>query len=128
MSADSLLTTVLRALSQRTGNAAPGVSTIRKRINLMQVSGAVDIIPVGARIVAEAPALIREDGFNDADRDRLFKALEFPADQDSTGPWAGQRDIEMVAIGFSLETAPSESANCRRSAGPAGFLNPLRQH
>lgn len=76
----------------------------------MQVSGAVHRVAIGAGIITEAPALLREPRLDHGHADNVVELFELARDQRARGPRANQRHIEVIAAGFGFEAAAAVRA------------------
>src|SRR5690606_2982581 len=66
---------------------------------------AVDVVAIGARVVAEAPAFIAQYRLDHRDADHVLQLLEPAPDQRARSPRADQRHVQMVAAGLGGESA-----------------------
>ena len=99
ISADSLVTIVRFCLSHSTGTVTRPECRVCLGIDLMQEALAVDRI--GAR--RQFPAVLQHQRLDHRDGDRVLQLLQLAEDQGAVRPWAGQRDIEVVAPRLGLE-------------------------
>src|SRR5690554_3615625 len=69
----------------------------------MQVLGLVDGVGHHPVIGFEGPAVLGHQRVDHRHRDHLLQALEYPEDQGTMGPGAGQRYVQMIASGLGPE-------------------------
>ena len=107
---------VLVALSHkhRHGNS-PCIARLGPGIDLVEKASAVERIRNDTRPVHERPAVFQHEPVHDREVDHVRKPLELSENQRSMRPWAGERDVEVVAPGFCLET--THAAWPRRAIG-----------
>ena len=139
ISEDSLLTIVRSLLvpQHRHGHPA-GIARIGRGIELVQVAAAVERVAGGARRRLERPAVLAPSASATTEtRDDVLQPLQRAEDQRAVRPWAGQRDVEMIAARLGLEAALARWAraavrgdpvaelrcSCRTNAPPVDFVS-----
>src|SRR5690606_10763532 len=88
----------------RHGDAA-GIGRVGAGVDLVQVIAAIKAVAGRAVLPEERPAMLAHEVVHDIDRDHVLELLQLADDQSAMRPRAGERDIEMVAARFGLETA-----------------------
>src|SRR5208282_5288771 len=88
----------------RHGDAAAEIGP-RLEVELAEHARAEDRIGNDAAARLEGPAAVAEQPMDDRERDHALESLELAEDQGAVRPRAGERDDEVVAVGFGLEAA-----------------------
>src|SRR5207253_8518681 len=98
----------------RDGDAA-GIALISQAIDVGEMFGAVHVV-AGHLAGAELPALRTQRRLDQRERDDLLKPLELAEDHGAVRPWAGERDVEVIAarLGRKATVARQARAAVRR--------------
>ena len=83
---------------------SPCIARLGPGIDFVEKASAVERIGNDTRPVHERPAIFPHEPVHDREVDHLCKPLELSENQCSMRPWAGERDVEVVAPGLCLET------------------------
>src|SRR5690606_16087424 len=84
---------------------ATGVAGISLRVQLVHVRRAVQLVGADAGIVAEAPALVGQDGFHHRDGDDPVQALEPANHERARRPGTDQGYVQVIAVRLRGETS-----------------------
>ncbi len=89
----------------RHGNA-PGIVRIGMKIELIEKIVLIELVAGGGRkAIIKGPAALQHQGVNHRYVDKWLKAFQRAQDQRAVRPWAGEGDVEMVAIFLRCKTA-----------------------
>src|SRR5690606_12598328 len=101
----------------------PAVVGLRPQIYLIQILRLADGIGDNVRARLERPAMLAHIGVDDRYTDHFFESFQASHNQCTVRPWAGERHIKMVALGFGPKATHAAGPRAAVSGDPVAELS-----